>query len=1090
LISSSLLSFSSKSWEATCFFLTIPSIYLLHLLDFSHNTGTEKSLFDHLRLPFLYSLLLIEGICLLMLSEEKNFKKSAFVIIISVLVTFGAVLCGYLYELVMNSRLSKIFATLTTASLFIILAVVAVDAKTKKNEELLKICFFLAALIPVMLTSSSIYVRVEISSELKNSIFLAIWTLLYVPSMSLASRNSENSEKVLRNLVNFSFGGVGCYFLIFETISRLQQTTARDLKNIFILCFWVIPLGSLTCLSLAGASTGPLLFLLFFSITFSIVLAIFYLPGRFLFQLSLKISAKSSEEVQWFESRLVLLFSSLWKLVYIFSLCFLTRRLYFSTSQETSNSWINSQALLALISAMIHSVLLENINFFVVEAGHKYPSIRKISLVSQIIPSLLRETFVPVKRRWQKRIFFFFIVVESVTLSCFAVSKTVYFLTVFNLVTAFLFIVAFETKLKTWDRGSKISAEFLVFVWTCIYVPFVCGSSVIYKANGDGEIDETSSLMVFFIVVSVCVQMGLSSAELYEKISSKRFVYMNLFLKSKGFSLNYRNLVIEDYRNGNFENFEIIEKGNGGFEQYLKEHFIVVCEKCRVGEDHDLPRLFYEFKHFVFFRKILLQPEEFHRGKKIVKKSQVQENLEGNLNDEVIHHHKFSITNDKLLSYRELFRLRPEDDTVKKFNFVNALSGVYRHKIDKQEIKRDDFFMIFLKVTHNVSMQVVQKFDEDFILKVLKGIAELIHGEVTQKTLLLVEKEILTRDFNHETERKKEKEGNTLGSLTEKASKMYLNINVNVKNILDELIPYSLLSLQVPVNNNEKSSIRDFLDELSKDPDDFTGDSIESINTSIQLLFFASIFNMYSLTSVALSGEINWLQSKLSLSTGIIPSESSWLVSVIFSFSLIFLLFFLTLTMICLIKYKKVNSKLIQFGKSFMIIIASGMLVENLIFLLSNLICESTNGKLHIQNNEDIECLSKNHVILLSISILSFIAYFFLVQVFYPSFHKLSTRVENYFNIEVHCKVIYSAIASCISNKLLGLKLVLCLVLAIALVFYAFVRIRTGKGNVEKFRSDMKEYLVVVWIYIWALVLYHDAAKTYGFIVLVVTVVF
>ena len=173
-----------------------------------------------------------------------------------------------------------------------------------------------------------------------------------------------------------------------------------------------------------------------------------------------------------------------------------------------------------------------------------------------------------------------------------------------------------------------------------------------------------------------------------------------------------------------------------------------------------------------------------------------------------------------------------------------------------------------------------------------------------------------------------------------------------------------------------------------------------------------------------------------------------------------------------------------------MIIIASGLLVVNLIFLLSNLICESTNGKLHLQNNEDIECMSPAHIGLLSTSIVLFIVYFFLVQVFYPSFYKLSTKVESYFNIEIHCKVIYAAIASCISDDLLGFKLVLCLVLVIVLIVYSVYRITARTGNVGKFKDDFKEYLIVVWIYIWALVLFNGVAASYGFYILIVTVAF
>ena len=560
---------------------------------------------------------------------------------------------------------------------------------------------------------------------------------------------------------------------------------------------------------------------------------------------------------------------------------------------------------------------------------------------------------------------------------------------------------------------------------------------------------------------------------------------MNLMLKEKGYSMNYRNLIIEDYQNKNFENFGIAEQGTEGFEDYLKEHFLIVCQKCRQGEDHETPVSYYELNHNEFWRTLLLK-SRFELAEDIDREDEAGKDGNG---QEVLGR-KLEINEEKLVLYKNVFRIASYERTVKKFNFVNYLASVYRKNIKEKKITRDDFFMIFLEITHNVSMRVILKFDKVFINKILRGIAKLIYNNTRTETLIRVDQEILNGKYREEVDENENRNPSKLDLFAEQASKMYLNINITTKNKLDGFIPYSLLRLDSLIDSEKQFSIKEFFDELNKHNDDFTKDAIESINNSVQILFFASIFNMYSLSSVALNGEIAWLQSKLSLSTGIIPSEKSWLVSVILSFSLIFLFLLITLVLFLLIKYKKSSPRMIQWGKSLIVILASGLLVENLIFLLSNLICESTNGNLHILHNEDIECLSPVHIVLLSVSVVLFIIYFFLVQVFYPSFHKLSTRVENYLNVEIHCKVIYSTIASCLSNDMMAFKLSLCLCLVIILIIYSIYRIRQKTGNHEKFKSDLKEYLIVLWIYVWALLIYNEIAASQGFYVLIVTIFF
>ena len=246
---------------------------------------------------------------------------------------------------------------------------------------------------------------------------------------------------------------------------------------------------------------------------------------------------------------------------------------------------------------------------------------------------------------------------------------------------------------------------------------------------------------------------------------------------------------------------------------------------------------------------------------------------------------------------------------------------------------------------------------------------------------------------------------------------------------------------------------------------------------------------MYSLTSVALTSEVNWLNSKIHLSSGIVPSESNWLVSVVLSSTMIGFFFLMTLTLYLLIKYKKTTPRLIKIAKVFMILVVSGLLIENSIFLFSNFICDSTNGHLHIQNNKHIDCMSPSHIALLIISVIVFIIYFFLAQVFYPSFYRLSSDAECYFNVEVHCKVFYSAIASCISNELIGFKLFLCMCLVVALIIYSYYRVGKGEAYKKKFQEDIKEYLIVLWIYFWAMLYYYDVTSEYGYVVLVITVV-
>lgn len=1070
----------------------IPVVYLLHLLEFNRNSIVEVKPADYIRTPFTYSLLIIIGTTLLIYSELSYKQTSEIKKVVGVLVTFGTILCGVLYSLIFTSKFSKVLSLITTFVLYVILAVAMVNGSENNDEEVMKVCLFFGAAIPATLISTSIYFRYDISSELKNSLFLGLWTLLFIPSMSLMSDDYLIREyKFFCNVVNFSFLALAFYCLILETFSRFQQIEDRENKNVIIMCFVALPLGiAAAFFSFNRLPSGLLIAFVVISLTIVFTIALFYLPIKILVQLTLRLSSKTSESILWYEDILVLMFSILWKLLYILSIGFLSRKVYFfDFKDKIQDYWIVSQGLIILLSAMGHSAALENVNFFVQEINHDYPSVRKISVVSQVVPSLLRESFEPLKKKWQIAILILFILIEIISLACISASKTMYFLVIANVVTAVFFIVAFETKLKTWNKGNKISAEFLVFIWTCIYIPCVCGSSVISTTAIAGKIDPTSSMIIFFIIISFCIQLGLFSGELYDKISSVNYVCMNLALRNRGYSMNYRNLIIEDYNNKNTKNFEIIQKGGQSFDEYVKEHFSFVCRKCRLGEDHDIPGLYYEANHYELRRILLLQPV----FDKVFEPEPEEEEVEPEVPVEKPPE-RLDINNVKMVSYREFFNMSKGDVFVKKFDFVNNLADVYRTQIDKGQIDRNDFFIIFLEITHDVSKQVLLKFDSVFVKKVLRGLARLIYKNIDEQTMIKVEKDLLTKPIVPPAPAAPIiKQENFVMIQPKKhvaaqVSKAYLTVNVSTKNIIDSLIPYNLVNLSENLQDKKFENIKALLDELNQEPNEAQGESIESVNLSIQLLFFASIFNMYSLTSVALTSEINWLKTKLSLSSGIIPSESSWIVSVILSFSLIFIFLVMTFVLFLLIKYKKNSPRMIQWGKSFMIMIASGLLVENLIFLLSNLICESTNGNLHLQNNVDIDCMSRDHVALLSVSVILFVVYFFLVQVFYPSFYKLSTRIESYFNVEVHCKVIYSAIASCISNELLGFKLVLCLCLGVTLVVYSFYRIRVGGCNTEKFRDDIKEYLVVVWIYIWAILLYNKVVTSDGFIVLIVTI--
>ena len=705
-----------------------------------HNPTAEVKAVNYFRVPLIYASGIVEGFCLLMLYETDLKDQDRVLKLVVVLTVFACLLCSLVYRVVIVVKSNQVLASFMSCGFFGILAFAIYYGSGKGDLEIIKISVFLATAIPVILVGTNVYFRCDLSSELKNSIFLAIWTALYVPSMAMVSGDYiYENEKLFCNAINFSFLCFGFYSLSLETLFRFQKIQNRESKNTLLLCCIIFPVSLSTFFySYNNLPIEILIILLCIILIFFTLILLLSIPVLFILLFTSRLSPSHSDSILKYEDSLTLIFSVLWKLVYMLGVCFLTRKIYFFDYKDSSsNYFIVSQGLLTWISAMIHSALLENINFFVLETGHKYPSTRKISLVDQLMPSLLKESLEPVKKKWQKVVLGFFVLAEAASLACLAVSYSVYFIIIFNLATGLMFVVAFETKLKTWDRGNKISAEYLVFIWTCIYTPCCCGSSVISTSTIAGNIDNTSSLIIFFIIIAFCIQLGLSSGEVYDKISSVKFVYMNLMLKDKGYDINYRNLIIEDYKNRNFENFEIVEKGSQSFEEYVKEHFLIICEVCRRGEEHDTPEFYYERIHLQFWRTLLLRPSAGVIA--LAKEKRVEEEREVEHGDGDEESYVLEITDDKLLSYRKLFRMGPKDEIVKKFNFVNALARVYRKKINSQEVKRDDFFMIFLQVTHNVSMQVLQKFDSEFIRKVLIGISNLIYGDSSEETLMRVD---------------------------------------------------------------------------------------------------------------------------------------------------------------------------------------------------------------------------------------------------------------------------------------------------------------------------------------------------------------
>ena len=133
--------------------------------------------------------------------------------------------------------------------------------------------------------------------------------------------------------------------------------------------------------------------------------------------------------------------------------------------------------------------------------------------------------------------------------------------------------------------------------------------------------------------------------------------------------------------------------------------------------------------------------------------------------------------------------------------------------------------------------------------------------------------------------------------------------------------------------------------------------------------------------------------------------------------------------------------------------------------------------------------MSSIHIGLILASIILALIYFPIIQVYYPNFYLMNSKSENYFNIDFYFKIIYSAIASCISDDFIGLKLLLSLSLFVFLSLYAFYRMRTVHGNCEKFEQDIREYFVLIWICFLALFVFYGGFLFYGFVVLMVTLV-
>lgn len=564
----------------------------------------------------------------------------------------------------------------------------------------------------------------------------------------------------------------------------------------------------------------------------------------------------------WFD----MLLSLLWKVSFIVSYTYINFQIYFY-NLSLGNLYTYTNSNLLLLSSLLSSGFLESINFFEKEKGHFYPSLRRILTLNQQLFSARQED--QYKNKVKLRLFLIIFISTQIVLSLIFLLYS-YSLVIFSvfilLLELLLKILGIELKYKVWNYGEQVITNYNFFLWICIYAPyisFIIPESII--SNSGENIVWTS---VIAAIVCFCIFSSIILGKMYKKFMDISMWQMINAAKSRNYDKNMSKLIAE----AAIDDIKLLE--NESDEKILSDRSLL-CKICETQEHDIIPDENSEHDSAVL-AFLLLKNAEFNprSSTKVMTDKQTIDSSRINIQDNSIINHR----NDLKI----LFNVG-ENNMVYKIIFID----VVRERFSK--LSRHILAMAFIKIGNSRLKQFKQDFNDEFIKRTLYVLAEIVYkynspercNEILNRLLMIAPINIV--------------------KVKETLLKNIIKLALGAENAADNFIPNHILPPPFDYTNKRLYQI---LNELKENHSNNCESIIDKAINTTKSILMGGFFETYALASLALSDEMNWLDSKLSLTVFPLVSQSSWILSLAFNFAFCFV--FILSSLICLLLIKKV----------------------------------------------------------------------------------------------------------------------------------------------------------------------------------------
>ncbi|OMJ83855.1 hypothetical protein SteCoe_15158 [Stentor coeruleus] len=1125
-----LVIFGNTTWVIVSILGIIPLIYLTQLLLFYETSYKQK---QRKVLTLVFSLTISLSI-LIVLNMSGNKLEHSYKIegSVAMLAILAVLLVPSVNFMIYRYKPIAIFSSIISIIIISSMAISFMQGLIQDDISLLHYSRYLAIGVPIVYTFTDIYPKINLEPNIKTTIFVILWSFIYAAAMSM-SRNVYIAGAVAAgDMANFGILAIGVYCIIYDTICRILQVVNVEIINFLFVTFFGIPTLIFAPLyKMDSLSLGGLLGLLFTFYILGFFAFVSYFCGmaflRFIKCTNTVYCPVLEEytELTWKNTAAKCL-SVMWKIEYMVGIFILTRAVYFSSYPLSSeNHWILAQVLIVTIIAMLHTCFIENYTFYVEEENHINPSLRRIALVRQVRSSVLQDKFLRLRRVVQFFMLIVWAVTEVISFLCFIKNFYMAPIIVASFCTCLLFIVVIEIKLRVWDKEEEVQQYFCIFIWSCLYLPFVCGFPVIYCSETGFSDDEGASLLIFFVVFIVCAMLGFFPSMVYQRSSNfSRLHTKNYLKKLKVESNDNLELIIEEID----KNIGILSLNNGVPTVDFNSHEATICSVCNSCETH--PQVENPFKETnkKFFKFLIFDPS--YQPPVVIKWPDivVMEKM-AQKNDPVpIPKYDLKDVRSEYQKYRDRFKLEPGSNKITSTKLIATIEKVYPN------YPKNDLRVFLIEIYKSVKGQYQQEFTEDFIDRMLSLLAIKRYKKSTPENKKKVRDDIfrpppvVEKPIPRAEPVKKEapiKKAEIKKSISP-TSDSIISQCVHIDNILERFVPYTLLSLparitppkplveenfsaneelrskSLLITSPEKPNLiqqetqkleeyREVLQELLAENETPVGakDKVENTFLVVTTLLTGSVCNVYSLSSLALTKSINWLDSEISFAAGIIPSDKNWIVGQIYTFTLVGIFFLFSVVFYITSKKESNMNNVRKIGAAFMKFVINATVIENFVGILGNLACEtSLVGESVVLNNDSLKCFSGEHIGIFIMSIVVFFAYFLFAILFYPCLYKFANETESFFNIEVLGKLMYACVVVFISDKYMNFKLLFVVLLIICSLSLSIFGYLEGKYNSDLLYTHIKENVVLLWIYFWAVLSYNDLAESAGFWILVITV--